>query len=84
MTETMTVQPANGNAAALPHRVSGVPGQGYQRRIDKLVREKHLLRQENDGLREENRELKGLLLQYECTIEQFKLELRKMRGKTGV
>ncbi len=49
--ETMTAEPENGNgngAAQVPHHL---PGQGYQRRIDRLVRDKHLLRQENDELR---------------------------------
>ena len=47
-----------------------------QKRVDKLVRDKHALRQENQELRE-------LLLRYEATISKYKLALQKMRVRDG-
>ena len=45
MTEIVTIQPEN-CAAQIPP----IGKSGFQKRVDKLVREKHLLRQENDQL----------------------------------
>ena len=57
----------------------GVPGQGYQRRIDKLIRAKYELQKEVSELRE-------MLLRYESTLERYKLALRdakKLREQRG-
>ena len=81
------VQLENSHAnAAVPglHRVPGVPGPGFQKRIDKLVAQRWERDQQILELREENRELKGLLLQYENVIERYKSELRKMRRQPSV
>jgi hypothetical protein len=52
------------------HGEHGVPGQGYQKRIDKLIRAKYDMQKEISGLRE-------LLLRYEATIEKYKQALRR-------
>jgi len=50
VTEIVTVQPENGNGNGAAQLLSAGKS-GFQKRVDKLTREKYELRQENDQLR---------------------------------
>lgn len=71
-----TTQIENSNASK-----HGVAGPGFQKRIDRLIREKYELRQENDQLRTDNAELQALVLEYEKTLEKYRATLRSARRK---
>ncbi len=69
MTEIATVQPENDNGAA---QALSAGKSGFQKRVDKLTREKYELRQENEQLR--------LAIQgYEEMIRKYKAALLAAR-----
>jgi len=53
---------------------------GFQKRIDKITREKHELRQTNGQLKAENEELRQVLGRYEDVIRKYKAALVEARG----
>jgi hypothetical protein len=55
---------------------------GFQKRIDKLTREKYELRQANDQLRKDNAAMMDVIERYEQTIRRYKTELIR-RNKTA-
>jgi len=71
---------ANGAAAALEISAPGLGEHpdsktGFQKRIDKLTREKYELRQANEQLRQDNAVMMDLIERYEQTIRRYKAEL---------
>ena len=59
-------------------------GSQYQKRFDKLTREKSEALEENKALREECHELESLLLRYERLISKYKLALRQAKKENNV
>jgi hypothetical protein len=52
---------------------------GFQKRIDKITRQREEARQEAEALREENTVLKEIVRRYDAVIERYKIQLLQRR-----